>query len=51
VNVVDVQLAINQALGLAACTTASLQLNGQCNVVDVQRVIDMALGGSCVTGP
>jgi len=51
VNVVDVQIAINQALGLAACTTADLQQNGQCNVIDVQRIINMALGGSCVTGP
>lgn len=51
VNVVDVQIAINQALGLAACTTANLQQNGQCNVIDVQRIIDVALGGSCVTGP
>ncbi len=50
VNVVDVQLAINQALGLAACTTADLQQNGQCNVIDVQRIIDMVLGGSCLTG-
>jgi len=51
VNIVDVQIAINQALGVAACTTADLQQNGQCNVIDVQRVINMALGGSCVTGP
>jgi len=51
VNIVDVQLAINQALGTAACTTASLQQNGQCNVVDVQRIINTALGGTCITGP
>jgi len=50
-NVVDVQLAINQALGLISCTTADLQQNGQCNVIDVQRVINAALGGSCVIGP
>ena len=51
VNVVDVQLAINQALALVPCTTADLQHNGQCNVIDVQRVVNAALGGACVTGP
>lgn len=51
VNVVDIQLAINQALGTAPCTTADLQENGQCNVVDVQRVISTALGGTCLLGP
>jgi hypothetical protein len=51
VNIVDVQLAINQALGLLSCTSANLQQNGTCNVVDVQRVINMALGGPCVVGP
>ena len=51
VNVVDVQLAINQALGIAPCTSADLQHNGQCNVIDVERVVNAALGGSCVTGP
>jgi hypothetical protein len=51
VNVVDVQLTINQALGIISCTTADLQHNGQCNVIDLQRVINAALGGKCVTGP
>ena len=51
VNVVDVQLAVNQALAIVPCTTADLQHNGQCNVVDVQRVVNAALGGNCVTGP
>jgi chitodextrinase len=50
VNVVDVQVAINQALGITACTTADLQQNGLCTVIDVQRVVNAALGGSCVTG-
>jgi len=50
VNAVDVQIAINQGVGLAACTNANLTGNG-CNVVDVQRVINAALGGACVTGP
>lgn len=50
VNAADVQLAVNQTLGVAPCTNASLQQNGQCNVVDVQRVIKSSLGGSCLTG-
>jgi hypothetical protein len=51
VNVLDVQIAINQALGIAPCTNADLQQNGQCNAVDVQRVVNSALGGTCVVGP
>jgi hypothetical protein len=51
VNVVDVQLTIDQVLGIFPCTTADLQHSGQCNVVDVQRVVNAALGGKCVTGP
>ena len=50
VNVIDVQIAINQALGISPCGTADLQQNGQCTVVDVQRVIVAALGGACVIG-
>ena len=51
VNVVDVQLTINQVLGLIPCTTGDLQHNGQCNVIDVQRVVNAALGAQCVVGP
>ncbi len=51
VNVADVQVAINQVLGVSPCTTADLQQNGQCDVVDVQRVIIAALGGTCKIGP
>jgi hypothetical protein len=50
VNVIDMQIAIKQAIGVSACTTADLQRNGVCNVVDVQRVIVAATGGACVTG-
>lgn len=50
VNAADVQLAINQALGLIACTNADLQQNGKCNVVDVQRIINASMGGACMTG-
>jgi hypothetical protein len=50
VNAVDVQVAINQALGITPCGTAALQQPGQCNIVDVQRVVNAALGGPCKTG-
>jgi hypothetical protein len=48
INLLDVQSAINQALGIAPCTTADLQQTGQCTVVDVQRVINASLGSACV---
>jgi len=51
VNVVDVQLAVNQALGTTTCGPADLNGDGQCNIIDVQRVINAALGASCVVGP
>jgi hypothetical protein len=51
VNVLDVQLAIDQALAPAKCTNADLQGNGQCTVVDVQRIINASLGQACLTGP
>ena len=50
VDIVDMQAAVNQALGVSACGSADLQQNGQCNVVDVQRVIVAILGGACVVG-
>jgi hypothetical protein len=50
VNVQDVQLAIDMALGLISCS-ANVDGSGVCNVVMVQRIIDTALGGPCVTGP
>lgn len=43
VNVADVQMMINQALGLATCSLA-----GGCTVVQVQAVIITALGHACV---
>ena len=46
VNVVDVQLAINMAVGVVPCV-ANIDGIGVCNVVVVQRVINAALGGSC----
>ena len=50
VNIVDVQLAVNQALGQTACT-ADVNQDGSCNVVDVQRIANAALGGPCVVSP
>lgn len=50
VNVVDVQLAINQALGMVQCTNGDLSGDSQCNVVDVQRSINAALGSGCQAG-
>jgi hypothetical protein len=50
VNVLDVQLAINQALGINACTSADLAGTGTCTSTDVQRVVTASLGGLCVVG-
>jgi hypothetical protein len=50
VNVIDVQLAVNQAIGIAPCTSADLDQKGTCNVIDVQRVINAASGKPCVSG-
>jgi len=47
-NVVDVQLQVNQALGIVACTS-DINRDGACNVIDVQRVVNAALGGACVS--
>jgi len=49
VNVVDVQLAVNMALGSRPCT-ANILGPGVCNVVVVQRVINTVLSGTCITG-
>src|SRR5579862_2697094 len=46
VNVADVQLAVNEALGLSSCTM-NLDGTGTCDIADVQRVIAAALGGAC----
>jgi hypothetical protein len=50
VDILDVQSAVNQAIGLTPCGSADLDKNGTCDVVDVQRVVNAALGGACVTG-
>jgi hypothetical protein len=50
VNVLDVQIAINQALGVSPCNTADLLGTGVCNVIDVQRVTNAAAGQACKVG-
>ena len=51
VNNLDVQIAVNAALGLVPCGAGDLNGDGVCNIVDVQRVINAALGGACRVGP
>jgi hypothetical protein len=47
VNVVDVQLAVQAALGQTSCTM-DLNSDGKCDIVDIQRVVNAALGATCV---
>ena len=49
VNLVDTQLAVNMALGLAPCR-ANVAGSGVCNVVVIQRVTNAALTVDCLTG-
>ena len=44
INVADVQLAVNQALGITACGTGNVNGDAACNVTDVQVVVNRALG-------
>ena len=50
VNVIDIQLGIDQALGILSCTSGDLNGDSQCNVLDVQRIINAALGAGCKVG-
>jgi hypothetical protein len=43
VNVTDIQMALNQALGIQACS-----FSGGCGIVSLQAVIIAASGGKCV---
>jgi hypothetical protein len=47
VDVGDVQLAINAALGVISCGSNDVDGNGVCNVVDVSKIISGALGNPC----
>jgi hypothetical protein len=51
VNVIDVQLEIDAALGLRACGAGDLNGDGVCNATDVQRIEQAALGQGCQVGP
>jgi len=50
IDVLDVQVMINQVLGITACTN-DLTMIGTCNVADVRRVVNAVLGGPCRIGP
>lgn len=49
VNILDIQLAINMALGTVPCS-ATVAGPGVCNVVVVQRITNAVLGTGCLTG-
>jgi hypothetical protein len=43
-NVTDIQIAVNQAAGGAACGSGDVNKDGVCNVADVQLVVNRSLG-------
>jgi hypothetical protein len=43
-NVTDIQIAVNQAAGGAACASGDVNRDGVCNVADVQLVVNRSLG-------
>lgn len=45
----DVQLELNEALGITSCT-ADINADGSCNVLDAQDVVVASLGGACGSG-
>jgi hypothetical protein len=45
----DVQQCVNQFTGAVSCSSADIDLDGQCTVVDIQRVVNNALGFTCVS--
>jgi len=47
VNILDVQLATNQAIGRTPCTNGDVDHNGACNNAEVQIIIGAALGNAC----
>jgi parallel beta-helix repeat protein len=50
VNILDIQLGVDQALGIFPCASADVSGDGLCNVVDVQRIVDASLGAGCKIG-
>ena len=51
VNVLDVQLATNQVLGITTCGSGDMTGDAHCTIVDVQRIISASLGAACHLGP
>ena len=49
IDILDMQLAVNMALGMAPCT-ANIISAGVCHIVMVERVNQAAATGSCITG-
>lgn len=49
VTLADVQIAVDQATGKAACAN-DINADGKCTVLDVQRVVNAAAGGTCKAG-
>ena len=50
VDIVDVQISINQALGVSSCGNGDLDQDGACTVIDIQRIVNAALGLGCRVG-
>jgi hypothetical protein len=49
INAADVQIAINQALGLAPCTNGDVNHDGVCNIFDVQ-LVTLAISSAAPSG-
>src|ERR1039458_6698458 len=49
VNLLDIQAAVNMAVGQATCTASVTNAN-LCDIVMVQRVTNAAITGNCITG-
>jgi hypothetical protein len=49
-NAVDVQLAVNQTVGVSACSNAILDGTTSCSIIDIQRIVMAALTGICRVG-
>jgi hypothetical protein len=43
VNALDVQLAIDQVLGVVACKTADFNGDGQCTEADIQMIVSKVI--------
>ena len=50
-NILDVQISVNQTLGVVSCSNGDLNGDGICSIVDTQRVINAAMGQTCKIGP